>query len=306
MTKPPHGPLRFHTLDVFTHSIFGGKPLAVFENGDALAQNDMAALAQEFNLAAAAFLCAPRDPVNSARLRVFAPHGEERRFSAQAVIGVAILLARTRAAEILARREVVVVLEAADEIFSCEVIQSKSGVCYAQFAMNRVAKQDGDAPCAEMLAAALALTPQDIGFKAHAPRIYSAFAPFVFVPVGSRAALERACPSPALFPKILAAAAGLYLYTADTIAPDSAIHARLFGPGGIEDPASGAAAAAFAGTAHEFERPEDGEHQIFIEQGHKIGRPSRLTLRVSVVAGALVNIHLGGQAGEVARGELTP
>jgi hypothetical protein len=31
-----------------------------------------------------------------------------------------------------------------------------------------------------------------------------------------------------------------------------------------------------------------------------------LTLRVSVVAGALVNIHLGGQAVEVARGELTP
>ena len=103
-------PLRFHTLDVFTHRKFAGKPLVVFENADGLARGGMAALAREFNLPAA-FACASRDPVNSASIRVFTPQGEERSFSAQAVIGVAVSLARSRAAEILARREVVVVLE---------------------------------------------------------------------------------------------------------------------------------------------------------------------------------------------------
>lgn len=117
-------PLRFHALDVFTHSKFAGKPLVVFENADGLARGEMAALAREFNLPAA-FACASRDPVNSASIRVFTPQGEERSFSAQAVIGVAISLARSRAAEILARREVVVVLEIADEIFSCEVIKKQ-------------------------------------------------------------------------------------------------------------------------------------------------------------------------------------
>ena len=29
---------------------------------------------------------------------------------------------------------------------------------------------------------------------------------------------------------------------------------------GLEDPATGSAAAAFAGVAHAFEKPEDGEH----------------------------------------------
>jgi len=298
-------PLRFHTLDVFTHRKFAGKPLVVFENADGLARGEMAALAREFNLPAA-FACASRDPVNSARIRVFTPQGEERSFSAQAVIGVAVSLARSRAAEILARREVVVVPEIVDEIFSCEVIKSKSGVCYAQFALNRVARRDGEAPDVEALAAALALAPEEIGFRAHAPRIYSALAPFVFVPIGSRAALERASPSLALFERVRGSAVGLCLYTDETIAPDSAILARLFGPGAIEDPASGAAAAAFAGAAQEFERPTDGEHQIFIEQGHKIGRPSRLTLRMSVAVGALADIHLGGQAVEIACGELTP
>jgi trans-2,3-dihydro-3-hydroxyanthranilate isomerase len=298
-------PSRFRTLDVFTRGKFGGKPLILFEDADGLGQADLVDLAREFNLPAA-FLIAPRDPVNSARLRVFTPDGEELGFSAQALIGAAISLARSRAAEILARREVVVVLEIAGEIFSCEVIKSKSGVCYAQFALNRAARPGGSPPDVETLAAALALAPDEIGFKTHAPRVQGAVTPFVLVPVGSRAALDRARPSPASLERVLNSAAGLCLYTNETIAPDSAIRARVFGPGAVEDPASGEAAAAFAGAACAFERPSDGEHQIFIEQGHKSGRASRLTLGLSIEGGALANIHLGGQAVEVSRGELTP
>ncbi|MGA8170585.1 MAG: PhzF family phenazine biosynthesis protein [Methylocystis sp.] len=298
-------PLRFHTLDVFTRERFGGKPMVVFDDADALASNDMAALAREFNLPAAAFVRRSRDPVNSARIRVFSPLGEERSFSAQAVIGVAISLARSRAAEILARREVMVVLELADEILSCEVIRRGDGVCYAQFAPRHVARRAGEAPGVEALAEALGLAPADIGFNAHVASVYSAFAPFVFVPVASRAALERANPAPAHFGNILSAAAGVHVYSDETIAPDSTILARVFGPGGVEDPARGGAAAAFAALAADFERPEDGEHQIFIEQGHQIGRPSRLTLSMSIAAGALTNVHIGGQAVEIAHGELT-
>lgn len=297
--------MRFHTLDVFTRDKFSGKALALFESDNSLAQDVMAALAREFNLPAA-FLLAPRDPVNSARLRVFSARGEERRFSAQALIGAAIFLARSRASEILARREVVVVLEMPEGVYSCEVIQARDGACYAQFALDHASKTAGEALGADKLAAVLALMPHEIGFLTHAPRIYAAAWPFIFVPVGSRAALSRARPSPSRFQRFLGEAAGAYLYTADTILPDSAIHARLFGHGGVEDPASGAAVAAFAGVAREFERPEDGEHQLFIEQGYAMGRPSRLTLRMNVVGGALIGVQIGGQAVEVTTGELRP
>ncbi len=154
------------------------------------------------------------------------------------------------------------------------------------------------------LASALAVFPEDFGFENHAPRIYSAPEPFTYIPLRSLAALERACPSPEGLRLLLGNTAGLYLYTADTIDPNSAVHARLFHPGGAEDPASGEALAAFAGVACEFERPNDGEHQIFIEQGHKMGRPSRLTLRMNIADGGLAGIQLGGQAIQMCQGEL--
>jgi trans-2,3-dihydro-3-hydroxyanthranilate isomerase len=296
-------PGRFHSLDVFTDSKFSGKSLAVFADGDAFTLVEMLAIAREFNFFATAFMCAPRNPVNSVRLRVFSPQGE-RAFASHAVIGVAVMLAQTRAAEILSRREVVVVLEFGEEIFTCEVIRSSAGVSYAQFALNAIPRRQSEAPNFETLAPALAVFPDDLGFENHAPRIYSAFKPFTFIPLRSLAALERACPSAEGLTLLLGNTAGLYLYTADTIDPNSAVHARLFRPGGAEDPASGEALAAFAGVACEFERPNDGEHQIFIEQGHKMGRPSRLTLRMTVVDGGLADIQLGGQAIQICQGEL--
>ena len=66
------------------------------------------------------------------------------------------------------------------------------------------------------------------------------------------------------------------------------------GLGFDEDPATGSAAAAFAGVALAFERPEEGEHEIRIEQGDAMGRPSRITLFMSVENNALADVAIGG------------
>ena len=49
-----------------------------------------------------------------------------------------------------------------------------------------------------------------------------------------------------------------------------------------EDPATGSAAAAFAGVIMASDKPGDGEHRFVIEQGDAMGRPSRITLSLSV------------------------
>jgi len=64
-------PLRFHTLDVFTHRKFAGKPLVVFENADGLARGGWRPGAGV--QPPGGFACASRDPVNSASIRVFTP-----------------------------------------------------------------------------------------------------------------------------------------------------------------------------------------------------------------------------------------
>ena len=57
------------------------------------------------------------------------------------------------------------------------------------------------------------------------------------------------------------------------------------GWGIVEDPATGSAAAAFAGVAMAFEPPGDGEHMLIIEQGVEMGRPSLISLGLEVEGG---------------------
>ena len=54
----------------------------------------------------------------------------------------------------------------------------------------------------------------------------------------------------------------------------------MFAPsmGIVEDPATGSAAAAFAGYLAKHGRYADGEHQVRIEQGYEMGRPSLMEL----------------------------
>jgi trans-2,3-dihydro-3-hydroxyanthranilate isomerase len=295
----------FSTFDVFTNRRFSGNPLAVVSGADCLSDEDMLAIAREFNLSETVFLQEPRDPVNSARLRIFTPSGELP-FAGHPTIGAAIHIATTRASEMLARHEVVVVLEEAIGPIRCEVISGRSGIPFAQFSVPETPHKIENVLSLDLLARAFSLDPVDIGFARHEPSIYSAGLPFIFVPLRTRAAVDGAQIDPAALSAATAEVTGAYLYTNETVDAGNAVYARMFprGLGFCEDPATGSAAAAFAGVAQEFERPEDGDHEFFIEQGHKMGRPSRITLRMNVNDGRLGPVQIGGQAVRVCEGAL--
>jgi trans-2,3-dihydro-3-hydroxyanthranilate isomerase len=76
------------------------------------------------------------------------------------------------------------------------------------------------------------------------------------------------------------------------------------GWGIVEDPATGSAAAAFAGVVMQFERPGDGEHMFVIEQGVEMGRPSFISLAIEVEKGELLSATIGGSAVIVAQGAI--
>jgi len=264
----------------------------------------MALLAQELATPATAFLLPARDPINTARLACFSPRGEELALAPHAVIGAATVLAQSRAPEILAHRSVVVMIETPNENCACEVIRSRHGAVYAELALSRAPVRREAEISAAALAQAIALDAEDLAFGMHEPRIYDCLGAFCLVPARSRSALERARPVKAALAPLLGEAQGLYLYAADPIDSDAAVHARLIGRDGAELSASGEAAAAFAGAALEFERPSDGDHELVIEQGHDAGRPGRLTLRMEVCNGALANVRIGGQTAPIATGVL--
>lgn len=297
--------LRFHTLDVFTSRRLAGNPLAVVLGADALDGATMQSVAREFNLSETVFVLEPRDPVNTARIRIFTP-AAELPFAGHPTVGAAALLARLRAPEVLARHGVVIALEEEVGLLRCEVASREGGAAFARFEAPLLPARGGEPPGADTIAEALGLAPSDICFRSHRPSLFSAGVEFLYVPVASRAALDRARPDPLRFAAALGSARGAYLYTTETEAESSAVHARSFpnGVGIAEDPATGAAAAAFAGVAQAFEAPEDGEHEFVIEQGYAMGRPSQIILGSRIEAGRLIGVTVAGQAVGVTSGEL--
>ena len=83
-------------------------------------------------------------------------------------------------------------------------------------------------------------------------------------------------------------------------------HTRMFAPGaGIsEDPATGSAAAAFAGYLAASGQYPDGEHLVRIEQGYEMGRPSLMELTLKLAGGKLTGAAIAGGAVVVMEGTL--
>ena len=297
-------PRRFFTLDVFATEPLAGNPLAVVIDAEGLDEARMQAIAREFNLSETVFVLPARNPVNTARLRIFTP-AMELPFAGHPTVGTAVLLASLRAPELAGGRDLGIVLEEQVGDVNCTVRLERRGASFAYFDLPRLPEKIGEAD-ARALAEALSLDERDIGFDGHRPVVYSAGTPFCFVPISGLAAIARAKPDAQKLTAASAGGRGAWLYTRETCDPESAVHARMFSAlmPGLEDPATGAAAAAFAGVAHAFEKPEDGEHALVIEQGFEMGRPSRITLGMSVRDGALVAATIGGHAVRVGEGTL--
>ena len=287
---------RFHTLDVFTDRPLSGNPLAVVHDAEGLDAARMQAVAREFNLSETVFLLEPRDPVNSARIRIFTP-ARELPFAGHPTVGTAVLLAETRAPEITARQDLALVIEEEIGLVHCTARRVK-GRPYANFVLPRLPETCGTPPAEADLAAALSLDARDIGFDRHRPLLLTAGVPFTTVPLATPEAVDRARPDLGRWPPDLKA----YCYART----ETGFHARMFGAGlGIaEDPATGSAAAALAGAVMGCDAPGDGEHVIEIRQGVAMGRPSLIVLGLEVEGGRLAAATIGGGAVVVSEGTI--
>ena len=292
----------YHLLDVFTDAPLAGNPLAVVLDAQGLDDTRMQAIAREFNLAETVFVSEPRDPVNSAALRIFTP-ARELPFAGHPTVGAAALLAHLRAPQLLAAQDLRIVLEEKVGDVVCVARHRRGKALAAYFTLPRLPQPAGSAPGAAELAGKLGLEPEDIGFGAHHPTIFGAGVDFIFAPLRSAAALAKANPDRSLWGE--GGGPGLYLYT-DEASEGAAYRARMFGLGwGIrEDPATGSAASGFAGVVMRFDPPGDGDHTLVIEQGVEMGRPSAIALGLEVEGGELRAATIGGSAVIIGQGTL--
>jgi trans-2,3-dihydro-3-hydroxyanthranilate isomerase len=298
-------PRHFYTLDVFTDRALAGNPLAVVLDAQGLTDVAMQAIAREFNLSETVFVLPPADPHQRASLRIFTP-GRELPFAGHPTVGTAVLLGCLDHGK--HHGVTAFGLEEKVGLVPCAVEVTGEGRGTATFALPKLPEEVGPAAPREAIASALGLSPAQIGFENHVPSLYSAGNPFCCVPLRDAPAIAAARPRLDLWEDaILPAGHGAaFLYTRDVSDVGSAFHARMFSPrfGIPEDPATGSAVAAFAGVVMAFDRPRDGEHSLVVEQGYEMGRPSKITLGLTVEAEKLVRATIGGSAVVVSEGSL--
>lgn len=289
----------YSVLDVFTEEVLGGNPLAVVFGADDIEDARMQRIAREFNLSETVFVLGPADRAHSARLRIFTP-GSELPFAGHPTVGTAVALG-------LQSEHAVLTLEEGVGLVTCTVSRDGHHKGYARFALPLLPERLDVTVDTEKLAAALRLAPADIAVDGQTPAAWSAGVPFLVVPVKDRAALERAAPDAALWPEVFPQAdipLDAYLYTSETVDPARSYATRMFGPtvGIPEDPATGSAAAVFPAHLLASGAIGNGSHELVLEQGFKMGRPSVIDVKAVVREGRIASIEIGGHAVLVASG----
>ena len=299
---------RYVVLDVFTTRPLEGNPLAVVLDAEDLDTAAMQRIAREFNLSETVFVRRAVHPAHSAELRIFSP-GRELPFAGHPTVGTAALLAEERFGEVATAIDAVVVLEEKVGVVRAAVRLDPSLPTYAEFDAPRLpVRIRSELPSKGAIADALGLDAADVGFENHVPTIFEAGVPFAFVPLADLDAVRRARLAVPMWKAAFGKSEALpvYVYCRETLNHDSTFHARMFGVGfGIgEDPATGSAAAAFAGVIGCFDLPTKGSHSHRIEQGFEMGRPSLIDLTLEIDGKELVAVRIGGSAVRVAEGTI--
>ncbi|MGE0239486.1 MAG: PhzF family phenazine biosynthesis protein [Parvibaculaceae bacterium] len=303
--------LKFNTLDVFTNRRFGGNPLAVVHDADALTTEQMQTITREFNLSETIFVMKPKDPNNTARVRIFFPGGEMP-FAGHPTLGCAILLAEMKHKP-GCPFETEIRLEEVAGLVPVKVTRI-GDVPQGMFKAPVVPKKLADGPGKVQVAAALGIAAEDIGFDGHAPMLIEGGPAFFFAPVVSRGVVEKARPCEPAWSALMDSLSGhkayidaVYVYARGGDGKDTSFRSRMFAPGGgiPEDPATGSATALLARQILISDKLKDGTHRFVLEQGYEMKRPSDLILEADVAQGDLTQVRVGGQAVRVSAGVIT-
>ena len=286
--------LPYLILDVFTRTPLKGNGLAVVPKADGLMDNEMQAIAREFNLSETVFICKPQNERNMASLRIFTPY-HELPFAGHPTVGAAVTLGLNSRASAIRMEEKVGLVTA---LF--ERIDRRTGE--ARFTLPRLPSRLADLPDRLGMAQALGIEVDDIGCGVFKPAVFSAGVTFHLVPVRDAQVLKKVQVNRTAWNDVFHHEHNsAYVFTLTPEERDNDIAARMFGMDLGEDPGTGSAAAALIGMLAEQEIGS-GQTDYVLRQGVEMGRPCRITLQSRKENDVLVHGAIGGQAVVVAEG----
>ncbi len=286
--------LPFAIVDVFADQPLRGNPLAVVLGGEGVPDQVLRDVARELNQSETTFVLVPDAPGVTRRLRSFTAAGAEVMGAGHNTLGAWWWL-------VASGQEPAGDLTQAigDQVLDVvATVRADGRVAIAQRQGQPEVGQAVDARAG--LAAPLRLVPDDL--LDGSAQVVSTGAPHLLLAATDVAAIDRARPDADALAAALAdvSAEGCYLY-APPADGDADAYTRFFNPtvGLWEDPATGTAAGPLAWWLAR-RSPDAGAQRVVIDQGHTMGRPSRL--EVDVVGDS---VTLTGTGVLVAEGLLT-
>lgn len=287
--------LEFVTVDVFTDRQFGGNPLAIVLNAEGLTTQQMQLIAAEFNLSETTFVLPPKDPENTAEVRIFVPKAELP-FAGHPNIGTAFALAR--AGSVYGRPVAPDVLNFEEKAGLVKLDMAHDGGKIVGAKLTAPQKFSLGATFAPgAVAAACGLAEDDVCCDRHAPSIASCGTPFLLAEVKSLEALARSKPSAGGSGRLFGPEAntGILVYVR-TPGGGTDLRARMYAPlkGVPEDPATGSANVALVGLCAHLDPSADLDLSVAIAQGVEMGRPSLMHASASKRNGEVLQTTIGG------------
>lgn len=291
--------LPYLLLDVFTRERLKGNQLAVVCKADGLLDDEMQAIAREFNLSETIFIQKPRAERNTASVRIFTTH-VELPFAGHPTVGAAVVLGLQNKLSAVRIEEQVGLITALFEKAS-----RRSGE--ARFSLPRLPERVADLDDRAAIALALGIERDEVGCGVYQPAVFSAGVVFHLVPVRDAGVLERLSINLGQWNRTFPHGHNsVYIFTETPSEADNDLAARMFAPGmGLaEDPGTGSAAAALIGLLAEHADFDTGQRDLALRQGREMGRPCRITLQLRKENDVLVHGGIGGHAVIVAEGAL--
>lgn len=286
--------IRVRLVDAFTDEPLSGNAAGVVPDAAGLSVEQMEAIANELAVSETAFV-RDSDPAHR-KIRFFTPTAEVD-LCGHATIGThAHLLADG-------------VLDA-----GVHTMETNVGVLDVEVTDDGVVWMTQDVPTVQKVdhnystvADAVGIDPaslQDIGVDLPIARADTGL-PFLIVPVTYLDAVASASPDDQAVADLCEphGAAGIYLFTFDTLAADPTLHGRCFtAPIGIhEDPVTGTASGAVGAYLDRFGAFNELPDEMIFEQGHFLDRPGRVRVRVRGAGG----VEVGGTGVTTLRGTLS-
>jgi trans-2,3-dihydro-3-hydroxyanthranilate isomerase len=289
---------RYLHYDVFTDRRFGGNQLAVFPQAAGLSTATMQQIAREIGFAETTFVTAAERPDTDVRMRIFTP-GSEMPMAGHPVIGSTFALARE--GQIAGGRT--------GWVFGLNIGPTPVALEWSGKSLNFAWMTQHQPEFGRIfedvagVAKALGVLESDIRETGLPVQEVSCGVPFVFVPMRSREAVDRAIPDT----RVLNFEA--YVFTTDRMgASDAAItYSRMFAPalGVYEDPATGSASGPLGCYLVRYAIVPPAQARSLLNlQGARLGRPSWIHISIESSDSTISRVRVGGTSVFVAEGTM--